>query len=269
MTALAATFGLSLPAAPAHAYLLAATSPGGTTNSLAGCGGTPAFQILNCAGPTPITSSGYTPFVPGYPQGYGSASADLAGKIKVYAKSDGVAAAGIAEGQVAAPIYLIDPCSLVHSSACTTPTGTFSVSLYLSGTYATTLLGIPGQESEADISASLGLSGGASPSWYGSWSEGASGSIEYVLTDTAPLDFVHPIIVAATVAITAHSLSEIDLSHTATFGITLPDGVTYTSPFSFPGATVATVAEPATMAMLSVAFLALGAARRRGSVSGE
>jgi hypothetical protein len=134
-----------------------------------------------------------------------------------------------------------------------------TISLFVSGgSYSTVDLGVPGQSSQVDFQPALDVSGGIALSPFYTWSNGASGTINNeVLQVTVPIDFTQTYIVDASLSTDALSSSNIDLSHTATLGIKLPDGITYSSPLTFAGPESSAIPEPSSILGIASGLLAL------------
>jgi hypothetical protein len=245
---------------PASAYFLLADTPGGEVCSNGTCNGNNLVaQYLYGTGSPTVSSSG---------GGNGcltcnTASVSLAtGKLETYASSN-YGTIGIADAQIGAPVT-------ISGATCTGPGiscsgGSVIATMFITGTY------LYNSNSTASVSASLELfdptTGADSPQSLfqeldGSSPEGQVNSFSYELQAMVPVDTL--VGFDASISLETSNSAWIDVSHTTTFGLSVPDGFTYSSPFSFIGPETA-VPEPGSLVMLLTGIGAVRAVRRRRS----
>jgi hypothetical protein len=260
--ALALSIGLG--AAPSSAYLITADTPSAPiVCSDSGCSnGNPTNLInlyLNGTGPQQVYSASLAEacFIGGcFFSGINQASVDLStGQMHVLAIGD-YNVGGFAGGTLGVPVALATAVGVLGN-----PSGNITISMFTNGNYTIN------QNSTGDATLDL-------VAWYygtsnvyedtGGFGLGVSptgtpvmDTFSNQLSVTVPYQSnLSDLIVYASVFVSASNSATVDFYNTATFGITLPNGVTYTSPLTFAGPEAA-ISEPPTMVLLCASLFGL------------
>lgn len=251
----------------AKAYILTAQGAGGPLqcSNGPGCSGS-NFDEYFATGLTKVASDGCLFTAIG--SVCGDASADLAGFLKVKTNSTGIVGATSTAG-FTGPVTLVNPCGS-DSVLCQPPVGMMTISLYLNGKEPMTAA-----NAGADLTVDLGvISSALLPSdvtevtncqWRsGVLTKGPCADTRHLsLSISVPISFSDPTtLIFAEVQAGSFGLADINFYDTATFGITLPGGVSYVSPMTFLGPEVSAVPEPTSFVLAFTGVVACCTAKR-------